>query len=149
MEQIELINRVKTLQNFIFWTSIYVVLLWSKLLTKVENPIWILSIVFLIFFSYTISSIYFIMIGGYVGDDIFSNFMNFYNKNKIHINNIMKFVGYVLFALFIILGVWYIIIKLPDNYIGDRIFQLILVFITSILGAILLIRKNINGPKEN
>ena len=148
MEQIELISRIKTLQNLIFWTSIWAVLIWGNLISKFKSSFWILFILFLIFFSYTLSSIYFIRLGRYVGNDIFSNFMNFYNKYPILINQIMKIFGYILFAVFIIWGGYFIIKKLPDNYIGNRIFQ-VLVGLVGTAIAIILAKKKFNGPKEN
>ena len=119
MDQNEIVGRIKTTQNFVVWVSIFFIFLYL-ILPKYNNPIVILLNVFIIFFTYTLSGFYFIKLSGYVGKDISQFFIKSYKKHEGKIKKIMKFIGFLL-GILVIGSAIYFIIKVPENYLIDRV----------------------------
>ena len=143
MEQSELIKRIKTIQNCVFW-----VLMWLAfyfiLTNKKSGATAVLVFLFLFALSYFMSSFYFIRLSGYVSNDIALRLSSLYQEHQIPIKKFMKVVGIILLILLVVLFLVY----LPNNEIGNRTYQMITAIIASIFGAIIVFYLNKKQTKE-
>ena len=143
MEQLELIKRVRTTQNIVFWVLMWVALYYS-LSSKKRSEFTVLVLVFLFALSYFMMSFYFIKLSGYVGNDVASNLFSLYQQYQITIKKFAKIIGLILLVLLILL----LLVYLPNNNVGNRMSEIIVAIFGSAIGGLIVFYLNKKQNKE-
>lgn len=143
MEQSEVIKRIKTTQNIVFWVLMWLAF-YYLLVNKKRDEITVLVLVFFFALSYFMTSFYFIRLGGYVGNDIALRLSSLYKEYQTPIRKFMKIVGWILLLLLIIL----LLLYLPDNNIGNRMYGLLVAVVGTVIGGLFIYYLNKKQNKE-